>query len=98
MTSYENIVHVGDLGHRALFRELDQHAARRFRMQKGNPLSLRTQPRLFVNQLDPGSPAPSDRHVDIWNGNTNVMYASTTAREILADWCVRAGRLQKLDQ
>ena len=92
------IMHVGDLGHRALFRELDQHAARRFRMQKGNPLSFGPQPRLLVDQLDPSGSAPRHRDIDIGNGNTNVMYPCAPARQILADRRLRPNGLQKLDQ
>jgi hypothetical protein len=82
----------------ALFRQLDQNPAGRSGMKEGNPLSLRTQPRGFVDQLNSGGSAFFHSCIDIGYGNTNVMYPGSTLCEIFGDRAVRSRRLQELDE
>ena len=67
-------------------------------MQKCYSLSFCAGAWLLVNELNPRIPTPLQHGIDVRDRDTNVMYAWTTPREVLADWRIGIGWLQKLDE
>ena len=67
-------------------------------MQKRYPLSFCTNAWLLINKLNARVPTSLQHGVYVRYCDTNVMYAWTAAREVLADWRIGVGWLQQLNQ
>ncbi len=67
-------------------------------MQKRDSLSLRTDSRVLVDELDAGSPATLQHRVEIVYGKADVMDASPALRHEARDGRGGIVRLQELHQ
>lgn len=81
-----------------VFRQFDEDAAGCARMQESNALSLRAQPRGFIDQSHSG-PAASRKHVvEVVNSQAYVMDAGATFRHKLSNGRVVRLSLQKFHE
>lgn len=67
-------------------------------MDESNPLSFRSDPRLFIDQANTRIPAPLENSVEIRNRKADVMNARAALRDEFSNRRIGAFRLQKLHE
>lgn len=67
-------------------------------MDESDPLSFRSDPRLFIDQANTRIPAPLENSVEIRNRKADVMNARAALRDEFSNRRIGAFRLQKLHE
>ena len=79
-----------------MLAQLDQDSGRRARVQEGNPLPLRPDPRPLVDEAEPRGAAAVEHRVEVVDGEADVVDPGPAPGDELADGAAGLGGLEQL--